>query len=309
MSDSKSTSYVSPEYGDVNVGRYVDLMIDVAFKRVFGFPANKDLLMALLSAVLPELEIRDLTYLDKEKTGVSEGDKKSVFDLLCQTADGEEVLIEIQLSPQDWFRDRTLYYVSQELLWQHKAGDEVYTLKPIYVISFLNFVMQHEADDKEKFVWRYSLLEKETVESMTKALNFTYVELPKFNKKESELANLQDKFYFCLSQMGKLSERPGNLDGEVFRKLFEVAEFAKMDHRQQRQYIAKMTTDRDIKNQIAYARKEGLEQGLKRGLDKGLAQGKAEGAVAIARALKAKGIALDVIADCTRLSVSEIADL
>ena len=105
--------------------------------------------------------------------------------------------------------------------------------------------------------------------------------------------------------MGKLSERPGNLDGEVFRKLFEVAEFAKMDHRQQRQYIAKMTTDRDIKNQIAYARKEGLEQGL----DKGLAQGKAEGAVAIARALKAKGIALDVIADCTRLSVSEISDL
>ena len=105
--------------------------------------------------------------------------------------------------------------------------------------------------------------------------------------------------------MGKLSERPGNLDGEVFRKLFEVAEFAKMDHRQQRQYIAKMTTDRDIKNQIAYARKEGLEQGL----DKGLAQGKAEGAVAIAKALKAENVSIDVISRCSGLSEEEIAKL
>ena len=187
MSVLQNTPYDIPEYGDVKVGRYVDLMVDVAFKRVFGFPANKDLLLSLLSAVLPELDIKDLTYLDKEKIGISEGDKKSVFDLLCQTTEGEEVLIEIQVSPQEDFRDRTLYYVSQELLWQHKEGDKMYTLKPIYVVSFLNFIMKHEIDEQEKLVWRYSLREKENGELMTNALNFTYVELPKFKKKSVTL--------------------------------------------------------------------------------------------------------------------------
>ena len=298
MSDSKSTVYgAAVAGGNLKVGRYVDLLVDVAFKRVFGQPANKDLLKALLSAVIPEVKIKDLKYLDKEKVGSSEGDKKSVFDLLCETDSGEEVLIEIQLSPQDFFRDRTLYYVSQELLWQHKQGEQVYTLAPTYVISFLNFAMKHETDSKEKYVWRYALREEQTGELMTKALNFTYVELPKFTKTEGELANLEDKFYFCLAHMGRLGERPGNLDGEIFRKLFEVAEFAKMDHAQQRQYLAKMTTERDIKNQIAYARNEGL------------AEGEAKGKLAIARMMKADGAEPEKIALYTGLSTEEINNL
>ena len=117
--------------------------------------------------------------------------------------------------------------------------------------------------------------------------------------------NLQDKFYFCLSQMSRLSERPGSLDGEVFRKLFEVSEFSKMDHKQQRQYIAKMTTARDIHNQIAYAKKEGLEQGLIRGREEGV---KAK-ALETARNLKAAGVDVSVIAQCTGLTFEVVNHL
>ena len=155
------------------------------------------------------------------------------------------------------------------------------------------------------FSRRYALREEQTGELMTKALNFTYVELPKFTKTEGELANLEDKFYFCLAHMGRLGERPGNLDGEIFRKLFEVAEFAKMDHAQQRQYLAKMTTERDIKNQIAYARNEGLAEGKA----EGLAEGEAKGKLAIARMMKADGAELDKVALYTGLSLEEIKNL
>ena len=48
-------------------------------------------------------------------------------------------------------------------------------------------------------VWRYALHEEETGELMTKALNFTYVELAKFKKSPSELVSMEDKFYFCLT--------------------------------------------------------------------------------------------------------------
>ena len=125
--------------------------------------------------------------------------------------------------------------------------------------------------------------------------------------------------------MGRLGERPGNLDGEIFRKLFEVAEFAKMDHAQQRQYLAKMTTERDIKNQIAYARNEGLAEGKAEGLAEGEAKGKAEGKaeglaegeakglakgkLAIARMMKADGAELEKIALYTGLTPEEIKNL
>ena len=305
----------------ITVGRYVNLMNDVAFKIVFGKPENKDLLIALLSAVIPDLKIKDLTHIDKEKVGGAVGDKRTVFDLLCETADGEEVLIEVQLESQSYFRDRTLYYSAQELLWQHGKGDDDYSLKPIYVVSFLNFVMNHERPNKEKFIWRYRLAEVETGEVMSNALNFTYVEMPKFKKTENELANEEDDFYFCLSRMGSLSEQPAKLGTKVFNKLFDEAEFANMTHDQQRSYIAKMNTERDIRNQIAYGRKVAMAEGLAEGRSRGRAEGRAEGlaegkaegarlnAVETARRFKEAGIAVSVIASCTGLSEEEVSAL
>ena len=74
-----------------------------------------------------------------------------------------------------------------------------------------------------------------------------------------------------------------------------------MTREQQRQYVKIMTTERDIKNQISYARKEALAEGEAAGLEKGRAE--------IARAMKAKGIAIEVIAECTGLTTEEILRL
>lgn len=38
-----------------------------------------------------------------------------------------------------------------------------------------------------------------------------------------------------------------------------------------------MTTERDLRNQMAYARKEAIEEGHAEGLAKGLAEGRAQG--------------------------------
>lgn len=286
------------------VGKYVDLMIDVAFKRVFGQPANKDLLIALLSVIIPEVKIDDITYLNKERSGIGDGDKKSVFDILCDTPDGRKILVELQLKPQDHFRDRTLYYAAQEILYEHREGDMVYTLSALYVIALLDFELRHDKPSS-KFVWKYSLLEHETGELMTQALNFTFVELSKFNKNESELANLEDGLYFCLKHMGKLSKRPDNLDAAVYRKLFEVAEFVKMPVDQRKTYIAKMNTERDIINQLAYAKRIAMEEGRAEGKAEGLEEARLE----IAKAMKGKGVSTDIIVECSGLTLETIKAL
>ena len=66
-----------------------------------------------------------------------------------------------------------------------------------------------------------------------------------------------------------------------------------------------MTTERDIRNYISYARQEGKEEGLEKGREEGAAASRRE----IAKALLEKGIDKVIIASCTGLSEEEIEKL
>ena len=61
-----------------------------------------------------------------------------------------------------------------------------------------------------------------------------------------------------------------------------------------------MTTDRDIRNQIAFSREEGLAEGL----EKGRAEGKAE----VAKALKSMGFDANVILQSTGVNPDDLKD-
>ena len=60
-----------------------------------------------------------------------------------------------------------------------------------------------------------------------------------------------------------------------------------------------MTTERDIQNQIDFARDKGFEQGLEQGLEQGRDEGREEGReeerVKIIKALKEQGVPEEVI--------------
>lgn len=74
---------------------------------------------------------------------------------------------------------------------------------------------------------------------------------------------------------------------------------------------------RDWQNTIATAEHKTMERGLKQGVEQGVEQGVKEGkkegelhkALEIAQQMKANGISLSVIAQCTGLDVNEIEQL
>ena len=82
-----------------------------------------------------------------------------------------------------------------------------------------------------------------------------------------------------------------------------------------------MTTERDLRNQMAYARQEAIEEGIAEGLAKGLAKGLAEGhaegraegdldrALKVAKEMLADGMPVDKICKYTELSVEQIEAL
>ena len=79
---------------------------------------------------------------------------------------------------------------------------------------------------------------------------------------------------------------------EIFELLFDSAEIAKFTAEEKVKYEYDMTTERDIRNQIAYSREEGLAEGL----EKGRAEGKAEERRLIAQRLKQKGFSDEEVA-------------
>ena len=78
-----------------------------------------------------------------------------------------------------------------------------------------------------------------------------------------------------------------------------------------------MTTERDLRNQMAYARKEAIAEGLAEGREKGLAEGRAEGwaegraegVKEVAVRMLAMGMSVEQVAQATLLDVKEVEDL
>ena len=70
-----------------------------------------------------------------------------------------------------------------------------------------------------------------------------------------------------------------------------------------------MTTERDIKNQIAYAEEKGHEKGREEGLEKGREEGAREKAMETARAFLKLGIPPETVSVGTGLSIEEVLAL
>mgnify|MGYP005889814259 FL=1 len=97
------------------------------------------------------------------------------------------------------------------------------------------------------------------------------------------------------------------------KELFEAAEIAKFNTKELGEYWESLKNFRDwysvMSTQLKKGREEGLKEGIEKGLKEGLEQGRKEECFKNAKKMKQAGIAFDVIAQVTGLSIGEIASL
>ena len=259
--------------------RYISLLTDFGFKRIFGTTMNKDLLICFLNSLFNGRQVvKDVSFLNPEKVGDLYTDRKAIFDVYCEGENGEKFIVEMQNAYQTYFKDRALFYSTFPIREQAPKGNEWdFKLNHIYTIALLNFSMNEEAFDKEEIRHHVQLCDTATHQVFYDKLEFIYVEISKFNKSLEELETLYDKWLYALKNLYKLTQRPKALYDKVFDRLFEEAEIARFTPQEQREYEASKMAYRDIKNSIDTAKREGKEEGLAEGMEKGLAQGKEEG--------------------------------
>ena len=286
--------------------KYADLLNDDVFKLVFGQESSKDVMIEFLNQVITDRHIVDLDFMDKEMRSVEAGRKNSVYDMFCKTDDGSRIVVEVQRRKQPFYVERSIYYSTFQVRNQVDAGRAEYTFCPVYVISILDFnIEENRGNTNVKTVYR--LYEESTRKLLTDRLTFIYLELDKFTKSKDELdGDVLDGMYFCLKNISRLDECPEKLNHGVFKKIFEISELRNMDDETRSKVIDKMTTERDLRNQMAYARKEAIAEGHAEGLAAGLEEGRAEGRAETIRQLLESGVPSEVIAKALDLSADEV---
>ena len=279
--------------------KYIDPFTDFGFKKLFGEECNKDLLLDFLNELLHKKEGRivSLSYLKSEQLGRTEEDRKAIFDLHCENERGEKFIVEMQKTKQNFFKDRALYYSTFPIIEQAIAGDWNYELKAVYTVAILDFVFDEDKNEKDKYRYDVMLTDIDTHKVFYEKLTFTYLEMPKFNKKVEELETRFEKWMYVLKNLKRLDSLPDKLREKIFEKIFSVAEIAKLSHEEYLQYIISLKTYRDYKNSLDTAVEEGIEKG------------KAEEKLKIAKELKTLGIPFDKISIATKLSIKEIQNL
>ncbi len=296
--------------------RYINPLTDFGFKRIFGTPFNKELLISFLNALLDgERVIKDVTYNNSEHFGSNEWARKAVFDVYCTTETGGRFIVEMQNVYQDFFKDRSIFYSTFPIADQAKRGDWNYELQDVYTIGVLNFAFPEdkEADNDEGIYREIKLMDTRTKEVFYDKLTYIYVELAKFNKTLEECTSLLDKWLFCLRHMQNFLERPAELQGRIFEKLFKTAEISKFNSNEMREYEQSINAYRDIKNGMDSAERAGIRKGRAEGRAKGRAEGLDEGrtekSLEVAKKMKGEGFPFDTISRLTGLSADTIIKL
>ena len=307
--------------------RYISLLTDFGFKRIFGTAINKDLLINFLNSLFgKEQVIKDVKYLNSENVGDVYTDRKAIFDVYCENEHGEKFIVEMQNAYQTYFKDRSLYYATFPIREQAPKGDNWnFKLQHVYVVALLNYDMNEEAFSHESINHDVGLLDKQTHKVFNNKLTFKYVEIARFNKDINELETNFDKWLYVLRNLSRLDNQPTYLRNEVFNRLFSQAEIARFDKKELKAYEDSLKAYRDIKNsldtakeegraeRLAEGRAEGHAEGLAEGLAEGRAEGHAEGAsekaLAVARELLAMNMSIDNIKKVTGLTDDEIHNL
>ena len=279
--------------------RYISLLTDFGFKRIFGTDPNKELLVNFLNSLFDGEEvIKDVKYLNSENVGDVYTERKAIFDVYCENEKGEKFIVEMQNAYQTYFKDRSLFYSTFPIREQApKGSDWNFCLKKVYVVALLNYKISDEAFDSSDTIHTIALMDTKTNKVFNTKLMFKYVEVGRFDKTDEELTSLSDKWMYVLKNLSRLDNRPAALREKIFSKLFAAASVARFTPTELREYEDSLKAYRDIKNSLDTAKEEGREEGRE------------QRNIEIAKNMLAAGMHIDIIINMTDLSKDEIKKL
>ncbi|MEZ5671646.1 MAG: Rpn family recombination-promoting nuclease/putative transposase [Thiotrichaceae bacterium] len=280
------------------MSRYLNPYTDFGFKKLFGEEANKDLLIDFLNQLLPaHHQIAELNFRSPEQLPEIPLDRKAIFDINCISITGERFIVEMQKAKMQFFKDRSVYYVTFPIREQAKKGDWLFKLDPVYFIAILDFVYD-EAIELQKFRRDVALRDQDGQLFFDK-LHFKFLQMPLFTKQADELETHFDKWLYFLKHLEDFEQIPTILNEPVFQKAFRIAEIANLNREQSVVYEKNLLDYWTTKAAFVTAHEEGRARGRE--------EGATQQALETANKMLDKGYNINEVAELTGLSLAQLS--
>ena len=270
--------------------QFVDVKTDIAFKKIFGNEQHKEILIGFLNAVLElpgDKRIKDLTLKNPWQAPDIAILKETILDIKAVDHRGVTFIVEMQVKDAPCFDKRAMFYTAKAYTGQIKKGEDYPKLNQVIFIGILNF----NSFDGDNYLTRHLILNKETLKQELQDLEFNFIELKKFTKREADLQSIIEKWIYFIKNAGDLTMIPKS--AEDIPELKEAYTQAAMNSWSQEELeVYEYWQLRDATDRYS--------------LEKQYDTGKTEGKIEVARKMKQKGMAIEDVIEITGLSREEI---
>ena len=270
--------------------QFVDVKTDIAFKKIFGNEQHKEILIGFLNAVLElpgDKRIKDLTLKNPWQAPDIAILKETILDIKAVDHRGVTFIVEMQVKDAPCFDKRAMFYTAKAYTGQIKKGEDYPKLNQVIFIGILNF----NSFDGDNYLTRHLILNKETLKQELQDLEFNFIELRKFTKREADLQSIIEKWIYFIKNAGDLTMIPKS--AEDIPELKEAYTQAAMNSWSQEELeVYEYWQLRDATDRYS--------------LEKQYDTGKTEGKIEVARKMKQKGMAIEDVIEITGLSREEI---
>jgi len=315
------------------------ISFDWAIKKILRSKANFGILEGFLSELLFS-DIQILDVLESEANQDTEKDKFNRVDIKVKDSSGRIIIIEVQYSRELDYLHRILY-ASSKAITEHMAQGKAYAeVSKVISISILYFVFGEGDDYIYHGTTRFIGLHNKTELKLTKEQKKLYtaatvtdiypehylIELRNFDDVAQN--TLDEWIYFLKNEQIKdeftakgLAQAKATLDVLKMNaeERWAYERYQKQLHHEASLYKStyglgeiegrEEGREEGIKVGKEVGRKEGRKEGIKIGEEKGRQEGRQESLQQTTQNMKNMGIAVDVIAQATGLSMAEIEAL
>jgi predicted transposase/invertase (TIGR01784 family) len=289
--------------------------IDLVFKKLFGSEENKDILLSLINAVLPDtqqisaLEIKNPYNVSDYAEG-----KLSILDIKAEDENGNLYDIEMQIKGTTFYGKRTLYYWAKvfgsqldylteaEIEKKEKRGRSYSDLNKCIVISLMDF----EFFKDDRYHRCFVLKDRETSDRHVDLdyLDLYFIELEKFEHKYKSIRTTLDRWVKFLNNADRYTK------DTLPKELAEVEPIKKASERLEIMYLSKKEREYYDAQQKRYLDEYSrIQEAVDEAVEKAVEQTELKKQLEIAQKMILEGFDNLVTARMTGLTAEQIAQL
>lgn len=317
------------------------IRFDWAIKRILRDKTNFEVLEGLASVLLKQ-KVTITGLIESESNKDRREDKGNRVDVKALMQNGEQIIVEVQLSRESDFFQRILFGTATSIYEQIGMGQEYEKIHKVYSINVLYFNLGSGEDyayhgetvfrgitNEDAVLTLNNENEQKYLTNTTKPITSPGQVFPEYFllivDRFNEVAKTPIEEWMAYLKDGIINDdtkEPGLLEA---RKKLEYMSMSEQERREYRDYMISVHAAKDV---VDTARADGIvegftegygqgkEDGIKEGIEKGIEKGKEQAEqkalqerVESARLMKSDGLPLATIAKYTGLTESEVAIL